>query len=93
MIDINHIAKLARIGLKEDELKKLEGELSAILDFIEKLKEVDIENIEPMTGGTDLANAVREDESIARNEEQRKMILANAPKRKDNYIEVKAVFE
>jgi aspartyl-tRNA(Asn)/glutamyl-tRNA(Gln) amidotransferase subunit C len=92
-MDINHIAKLARIGLKEDELKKLESELSAILDFIEKLKEVDIENIEPMTGGTDLVNAVREDEVIPRNEEQRQRILANAPKRKDDYIEVKAIFE
>ena len=92
-MDINHIAKLARIGLKEDELKKLESELSAILDFIEKLKEVDIENIEPMTGGTDLVNAVREDEVIPKNEEQRQRILANAPKRKDDYIEVKAIFE
>jgi aspartyl-tRNA(Asn)/glutamyl-tRNA(Gln) amidotransferase subunit C len=92
-MDIDHIAKLARIGLKEEELKKLEGELSAILDFIEKLKEVDIENIEPMTGGTDLVNAVREDEVIPKNEEQRQRILANAPKRKDDYIEVKAVFE
>jgi len=92
-MDIDHIAKLARIGLKEEELKKLEGELSAILDFIEKLKEVDIENVKPMTGGTDLANIMREDEVIPRDDKQRQRILANAPKRKDDYIEVKAVFE
>ena len=92
-MDINHIAKLARIGLKKEELKKLEGELSAILSFVEKLKEVNVENIKPMAGGTDLNNVYREDRPKVRDEKQRQRILENAPKRKDDYVEVMAVFE
>lgn len=92
-MDINHISQLARLGLKEDEKNKLETDLSAILGFIEKLKEVDIEGVEPMTGGTDLSNVMRDDGIGEKNEKQRKMILDNVPKRKDNFVEVRAVFE
>jgi aspartyl-tRNA(Asn)/glutamyl-tRNA(Gln) amidotransferase subunit C len=92
-MDINHIAKLARVGLKKEELKKLEGELSAILSFVEKLKKADVKNIKPMAGGTDLSNIMREDEIGEKNPVQRKKILDNAPKRKDDYVEVMAVFE
>jgi len=92
-MDINHISQLARLGLKEDEKNKLETDLSAILGFVEKLKEVDVEGIEPMTGGTDLNNVLRDDEAGERNSLQRKRILDNAPKRKDDYIEVRAIFE
>ena len=92
-MDINHISQLARLGLKEDEKNKLETDLSAILGFVEKLKEVDVEGIEPMTGGTDLNNVLRDDEAGKRNQLQRKRILDNAPKRKDDYIEVRAIFE
>ncbi len=93
MIDINHIAKLARLGLGEDELKKLETELAAILNFVEKLKEADVENIKPMAGGTDLVNVIREDEIGEKNPSQSQRILSNAPKIKDDYLEVMAVFE
>ncbi|MDI6603013.1 MAG: Asp-tRNA(Asn)/Glu-tRNA(Gln) amidotransferase subunit GatC [Patescibacteria group bacterium] len=45
--EVQHIAKLARLGLTEKEVKKFQKELSSILDYIEKLKEVDISKIEP----------------------------------------------
>jgi aspartyl-tRNA(Asn)/glutamyl-tRNA(Gln) amidotransferase subunit C len=93
VIDVTHIAKLARIGMKDDELKKMEAELSAILGFVEKLKEVDVENIEPMAGGTSLFNIYREDEAMSKPKEQREKILRNAPKRKNDYVEVLAVFD
>lgn len=93
MIDINHIAKLARMELTEEEKQKLEKELSAILNFVEKLKEADLENVKPMAGGTDLVNVYRDDEPAEKNEKQREKILDNAPKEKDGYVEVKAVFE
>lgn len=93
MIDINHIAKLARLGLKEEEKNKLEAELSAILDFVGKLKKADTAKIEPMTGGTILSNVVREDEANPKDPEEQSRILNNVPKRKDDYIEIPAVFE
>ncbi|KKR03808.1 MAG: Aspartyl/glutamyl-tRNA(Asn/Gln) amidotransferase subunit C [Parcubacteria group bacterium GW2011_GWF2_39_13b] len=92
-MDINHIANLARLGLKEEELKKLEADLLAILGFVEKLKEVDIKGIEPMAGGTDLNSVMRDDEVGEKNEKQRKIILDNAPKINKGNIEVRAVFE
>lgn len=92
-MDINHIAKLARIGLNEEELQRLEKEFAAILTFVEKLKEVDIANIKPMSGGTDLINVMREDEVSLIESEIREKILKNAPKKEDNYIEVMAVFD
>jgi len=45
--EVQHIAKLARLGLTEKEIKKFQKELSSILDYIEKLKEVDVSSIEP----------------------------------------------
>lgn len=93
IFDIAHIAKLARLGLVEEEKKKFANDLSAILDFIDKLKEVDVEGVEPTLQATGLNSVMRQDEGIKRREESRKKLLANAPEVKDNYIKVKAVFE
>jgi aspartyl-tRNA(Asn)/glutamyl-tRNA(Gln) amidotransferase subunit C len=92
-MDITHVAKLARIGLKDDELKKMELELSAILGFVEKLKGAEIENVKPMAGGTSLFNIVRDDELRPTDPNARNRILDNFPKRKGDYIEIPPVFE
>ncbi len=93
MFDVDHIAKLARLGLGEQEKEKLGRELAAILAFIEELKEVDTENVEPTTQVTGLQNVSRPDESRTPDESSRRQILANAPETKDGHIRVKAVFE
>jgi len=59
--EVKHIAKLARLGLTEEEIEKFQKELSAILDYIEKLKEVDIEGVEPMSHSIKLENVTRQD--------------------------------
>ena len=59
--DLEHLAELARIELKEKEEKKLQKDLSSILDYFQELQKVNTENIKPMTGGTDLVSVVRED--------------------------------
>ncbi len=48
--EVQHIAKLARLGLTEKEIEKFQRELSSILNYIEKLKEVDISKAEPAQG-------------------------------------------
>lgn len=58
---VRHIAKLARIEIAEDELEKYAKELSAILDYIEKLKEVKTEGVEPAAQVTGLSNVLRPD--------------------------------
>ena len=91
MFDVNHIAKLARLGLSEEEKEKFAKELAAILEFVEKLKEVDTKNVEPTAQATGRQNVTRADE--AKKGEERQQILNNAPQTKNDYIKVKEVFE
>lgn len=91
--NVKHIAKLARLGITDEETVKLQKDLTAILDFIGKLSEVNVDNIEPTAQATGLSNVWRTDEKIKRNEESRERLLDNAPETKDGYIKVKAVFD
>ena len=92
--DVQHIARLARIELSEAEEMKFEKELSAILDFVAKLNEVDTTRVEPLAGGTDLKHVMREDAmSIPRNTETGPSLVDGAPRKRNGYVEVKAVFD
>ena len=94
--DVEHIARLARIRLSEAQIVQFERDLSGILKFVEKLSEVDTAHIEPLTGGTDLANVMREDvaspEPGAESPEPERLVEA-APQKRGGYVEVKAVFD
>ena len=92
-MDINHIAKLARLGLAEAELKKTERELTAILGFVDELNKVEVGDSKPMTQATGLKNVMRADEARICPPEIRGKLLANAPETLNGYIKVKAVFE
>ena len=61
--EVKKIAKLARIEVSDNEIEKLKGELSSILDFVKKLGEADTNNIEPIYQTTGLVNSFRSDES------------------------------
>ena len=93
MFDVTHIAKLARLGLAENEKAKFAKDLTNILEFIKKLEEVNVENIEPMSQATGLENRTRSDEGEKKETNIRKNILANTPETKDGYIKVKAILE
>lgn len=56
-----HVARLARLGLKEHEIEKFQKELSGILDYVEQLNEADTKNIQPTAQVTGLKNVMRED--------------------------------
>jgi aspartyl-tRNA(Asn)/glutamyl-tRNA(Gln) amidotransferase subunit C len=58
---VKHIAKLARLGLQDQDVEKFSGQLSSIMDYVEKLKEVDVKNVEPTSQVTGLENVMRED--------------------------------
>lgn len=93
MFDVHHIAKLARLGLSQDEEKKFAAELTAILDFVAKLNEAATEGVEPITHITGLENVKRTDAAAAPQPEFRERFLANAPQTKEGHLKVKAVFE
>jgi aspartyl-tRNA(Asn)/glutamyl-tRNA(Gln) amidotransferase subunit C len=65
MIDreqVLHVARLARLRLSEDEIGRMTGELSTILEHIETMSEIDLEGVEPTSHATELENVLRPDE-------------------------------
>lgn len=88
---VRRIGRLARIRITEDEVAAYEGELNAILGFVEQLGEVDVEGVEPMTSVTPMKLRRRED-TISDGEYAEK-IVANAPLSEDNFFIVPKVVE
>lgn len=91
--EVKHIAHLARLGLLENELEKFQGELSAILDFVEKLQKVDVSGVEPMAQATDAKNIFRKDQAKKSRADFRRVFLKNLPKREGDYIKVPPILE
>ncbi len=87
--EVRHIAKLAKLKLKEDEERKFRNELSQILEYMDKLNELDTVNIEPLSHPVPVENVFREDElkpSIPREE-----ALKNAPDTNGEFFKVPKV--
>ena len=87
--DVEHVAHLARLGLSEEELARLEGQLNHILDQYAVLATLDTEHIPPTAQTIELANILREDvvqRSLAVDE-----ALANAPERSGDHFVVPAI--
>jgi len=57
-----HVARLARLELTDDEVERYSGELSKVLDYIEKIEELDLTDVEPTSHVVDVENALRPDE-------------------------------
>lgn len=92
--DLEHIAVLARLGLTEAEKEKYSKELSKILDYFEKLKEVDTKNIEPTSQIIGLTNIFRKDDSIQEvDPEKIKKIIGQSPERENNFVKTKTILE
>ena len=87
-----HIAKLARLNLSEKEIEKLQKELSMILDYIEKLEEVDIKGIEPTSHSVVIKNIIREDEAETSHAGVREKLFKEVPDKKGGYVKVKSIF-
>jgi aspartyl-tRNA(Asn)/glutamyl-tRNA(Gln) amidotransferase subunit C len=57
-----HVARLARLELSDDEVQRMAGELSKVLDHIEKIRELDLKGVEPTSHVVEVAGVVRPDE-------------------------------
>ena len=84
--DVEHVALLARLGLSEDELARLEGQLNHILDQYAVLAELDTEYIAPTAQTIELENILRDDEVKPSLDTEE--ILAIAPERNGPYYVV-----
>jgi aspartyl-tRNA(Asn)/glutamyl-tRNA(Gln) amidotransferase subunit C len=89
--EVEHIAELARLALSEEEKMLYQEQLSAILGYFERLRELDTEAIPPTATVLPLRSVMRDDE--ARPPSLREDILANAPAAEDGCFEVPAVLE
>ena len=89
--DIEHIAKLARIKLTEEEKAKLTGELGAILTYVSKLNEIDTKGVEPTAQVTGLENVFRKDEATPWYEGNPHDLVEAAPEHDGEYVKVKGV--
>lgn len=88
---VEYVAHLARIELKPEELEKLSGQLQDIINFIDNLKKLDVNNVNPTSHILPLENVFRED--TARESLPVDKVLMNAPCRKGNFFAVPKVIE
>ncbi|MES2588088.1 MAG: Asp-tRNA(Asn)/Glu-tRNA(Gln) amidotransferase subunit GatC [Bacteroidota bacterium] len=86
---VNHIAHLARLKFEGAETKSIQEDLQNMISFMDKLNELDTENLEPLVFMSDEINVLREDvavETLSQNE-----ALKNAPKKDSDYFRIPKV--
>ena len=89
--EVQHVARLARLELTDDELERMRVELDAILAYIDKLRALDVEGVEPTSHAVPLVNVMRDDDvrpSLPLDE-----MLANAPDRDGDQFRVPRIIE
>jgi aspartyl-tRNA(Asn)/glutamyl-tRNA(Gln) amidotransferase subunit C len=89
--EVRHVARLARLGITDDEVEKFRGQLSAILENFEILEPVDTTEVEPTAHCVPIHTVLREDE--ARPSLSSEDILSNAPNEEESQFRVRAVLE
>ncbi|MCP9630710.1 Asp-tRNA(Asn)/Glu-tRNA(Gln) amidotransferase subunit GatC [Rhodopseudomonas palustris] len=88
---VRRIAHLARIAVTDDEVPHLQGELNAMLAFVEQLSEVDVDGVEPMTSVTPMQMKKRAD--VVNDGEIADQVTANAPATEQHFFVVPKVVE
>jgi aspartyl-tRNA(Asn)/glutamyl-tRNA(Gln) amidotransferase subunit C len=89
--DVEHVASLARLGLTDDEIDRMAGQLNRILEAIGQLQSVDTSTVGPTAQVIALENVMRPDEP--RSPMARDAALANAPLREGDHLRVPVVLE
>ncbi len=88
---VRRIARLARIGIEDQEIGRVQAELNNILGWIEQLSEVDVEGVEPMVGVEQAALRLRQD--VVTDGGALDAVLSNAPDRAGPFYAVPKVVE
>jgi aspartyl-tRNA(Asn)/glutamyl-tRNA(Gln) amidotransferase subunit C len=84
--EVRHIARLARLELSDEEVEKFAAQLSQILDHAAKVRELDLEGLEPLAHAVDRVNVFRED--AAKEGLSREDALANAPEKENGFFKI-----
>lgn len=88
--DVRHLAQLSNLGLSDEQIESLQGDIANILDYINQLNELDTTGVEPTYQVTGLENVWRDDE-VDQGQVSREQLLALAPEQSDNSIKVPQV--
>jgi len=88
---VEHVAKLARLAVSEDEKEAFSRQLSEILTYVGKLNELDTSKVEPTSHVLDLSNVFRDD--VIRESLPPAEVLANAPDRDNDHFRVPKIIE
>jgi aspartyl-tRNA(Asn)/glutamyl-tRNA(Gln) amidotransferase subunit C len=91
LTDVKHVAKLAKLDLTEDELKKFLSQLSSVVDYISELSEVDTDKIEPTSQTTGLEDVYREDVVVPASTLTQEEALGGTDNFHNGYFKVKAI--
>ncbi len=89
--EVRKVAKLSRLDLSEEEIAEFTGQLSAILDYVAKMNELDTSDVEPLAHCLPISNVFRVDE--VRESLGVEKTLANAPQRDDSFFKVPKILE
>ncbi|SEU25158.1 Asp-tRNA(Asn)/Glu-tRNA(Gln) amidotransferase subunit GatC [Paenibacillus sp. NFR01] len=89
--DVQHVARLARLHLSPEEEATFTEQMNAILQYAEKLNELDTDNVRPTTHVLQVSNVMRED--VVKESLSREDALLNAPDHEDGHFKVPAVLE
>jgi len=88
---VDHVARLARLDLPEDERERMKDELTTILEHVERIQALDLEGVEPTSHTVPLSNVLRKDE--VRPSLAPEIALANAPDAEDGRFKVPRIVE
>ncbi len=84
--DVEHVAKLARLELTEEEKELYTKQLGDVLKYVDQMNEVDTSNIKPMAQVVDLVNVMRED--VVHYDVTKEALMSNAPEEENGYFKV-----
>ena len=82
--DVEHVAKLARLELTEDEKELYTKQLGDVLKYVDQMNEVDTTNVKPMSHAIDFVNVMREDKVVY--EQTKEELMANAPEEENGFF-------
>ncbi len=91
--DVEHVARLARLALSEEEKERYTAQLEGILEYIDKLNKADTANVPPTSHVLPMANVWREDQVEPKRLGSQQDILKNAPEAEGPFFKVKKVIE
>lgn len=90
-VQVRKVAKLARLQLSDEEVAEFTGQLSAVIEYVEKMNELDTADVEPLAHSLPVSNVFRDD--VVKESLGTEKVLANAPQRDGDFFKVPKILD